>query len=497
MKKPALLPFATLLLCSLAAQAESASTPASVEHTPPALQARIARVEQGLSTRVVVKGSAQRKMALTQRMAFHQVPAVSIALINDGRVEWARAYGMADSASQRPATASTLFQAASVSKPVSALGALRLVEQGKLALDGDANRQLDAWKIPQNEFTRQTPVSLRMLLNHSAGTTVHGYMGYAQGQKLPTLLQILDGVAPANSAPVRVDIAPHSAWRYSGGGYSIVQLMMSEASAQPFDVYMKSAVLDPLGMVHSTFAVPLPQNLRKQAATAYDGSGRAIAGQWHDYPESAAAGLWTTPGDLANVVLDVQRSEAGKPSGILSRNMTTAMLTRGLGEYGLGFFVERLGDRTSFGHSGGTAGFRAQLYGYTRTGQGVVVMTNSDNGTALIDEILCSIAAEYGWPEFGVVEKAAIAGDAAVNQQLAGDYQLANQPAHIVADGERLYFQGDMFGAQRMELFAESKNAFFMTAQDMAIRFERDGDGAVVGFALTRGANTYPAAKTR
>lgn len=497
MTKYRLLPFATLLLCSLPVQAQSTSAPASVEQTPSALQARIARVEHGLSTRVVVKGSPERKMALAQRMAFHQVPAVSIALINDGRVEWTRAYGMADSASQRPATTATLFQAASVSKPVSALGALRLVEQGKLALDGDANRQLAAWKIPQNEFTRQQPVSLRMLLNHSAGTTVHGFMGYAQGQKLPTLLQVLDGVAPANSAPVRVDSAPHSAWRYSGGGYSIVQLLMSEASGRPFDQYMKAAVLDPLGMVHSTFAAPLPDALRGQAATAYNGSGKAVPGQWHNYPESAAAGLWTTPGDLARVVLDVQQSEAGKPAKLLSPGMTSTLLTRGLGEYGLGFFVEKLGDRTSFSHSGGTEGFRAQLYGYTRSGQGVVVMTNSDNGAALIDEILCSIAAEYGWPEFGVVEKTAMPGDAVANRQVAGDYRLANQPAHIVAEGERLYFQSDVFGSKRMELFAESKTAFFMTAQDMAIRFERDGDGAVVGFSLIRGASTYPATKSR
>ena len=437
-----LLPCAALLLCGLSAQAQSPSAE---------LQARITRVEQGLSTPVVIKGSADQKMDLAKRMAFYQVPAVSIALINGGQIEWARAYGLADAASQRAATTTTLFQAASVSKAVTAIGALNLVERGKLALDGDVNRQLSAWKMPQNEFTKAGEVSLRRLLNHSAGATVHGYRGYAQGQPLPTLLQILDGAAPANSGPVRIDVAPASTWRYSGGGFSIVQLMMTEASGQSFDQTMKAAVLDPLGMASSTFIAPLPEGQRNLAATAYLSNGKAVAGQWHNYPESAAAGLWTTPTDLARVVLEVQQAAAGKGK-ILSRAMASTMLTRGLGEYGLGFYVEELDDRTSFSHSGGTEGFRAQLYGYTRSGQGVVIMTNSDNGMALIHEILRSISAEYGWPEFQVIEKAAVPGDAAINKPLAGDYRLEDKPASIVAEGPRLYFQS--------ELFAEAKTTF-------------------------------------
>ncbi len=463
----------------------------------PALRARIARVEQGLSTQVVVKGVPNQKMALLERMAFYEVPGVSIALINEGRVEWARAYGLADAAGQQAATTETLFQAASISKAVSAIGALRLVEQGKLSLDGAANRQLLSWKIPENDFTRNKSVSLRMLLNHSAGTTVHGYDGYELGQTLPTLLQVLDGAVPANSEPVRVDIAPESVWRYSGGGYSIVQLLVTEASGQPFDRYMQSAVLAPLGMVHSTFAAPLPLGVRTMAATGYDAKGNAVAGRWHTYPESAAAGLWTTPSELARVVLEVQRAQSGQPGTILSHDMTSTMLTRGLGEYGLGFFVQDLGDRISFSHSGGTEGFRAQLYGYTGSGQGVVVMTNSVNGAALIDEILCSIAAEYGWLEFQIVEKTAKPADAAANQRLAGEYRLVDLPAHIIAEGDRLYFQSDLFGAKPMELFAESKDAFFMTAQDMSIRFGRTDDGAIESFELIRGANVYPATRIR
>lgn len=208
MMNSVLLLFATIFIWAPATQAQSTPSAAVAKSTRVALQARISRVERGLSTPVVVKGAPGQKMMLTERMAFYQVPAVSIALINNGKIEWAHAYGLADTSSQRAATVKTMFQAGSIGKAVSAIGALRLVEQGKLSLDEDANRQLASWKIPQNEFTRDRAVTLCMLLNHSAGTTVHGFDGYAQGQKLPTLLQVLDGAAPANSEPIRVDHIP-------------------------------------------------------------------------------------------------------------------------------------------------------------------------------------------------------------------------------------------------------------------------------------------------
>lgn len=477
------LPLLAFLLCTPALAAEP-SSPDAAE--------RISRVEQGLSTRVVVKGAPDRKMTLADRMAFHQVPGVSIAVVDGGRIAWARAYGVLDATGRNPVTTATRFQAASISKAVSAIGALHLVEQGKLSLDGDANAQLTAWKIPQNDFSKSHKVTLRELLNHSAGTTVHGYGGYSSRQPVPTLLNVLDGTPPATSAPVRVDIAPGTIWRYSGGGYSIIQLMVTEASGQPFAQYMQAAVLGPLGMSRSTFDMISPGQRRDQPATAHDSHGKPVDGRWHVYPESAAAGLWTTPTDLARVVIEVQQAEAGKSDKVLSRAMISTMLTRGLGEYGLGFFVEKLADRTSFSHSGGNEGFRTQLYGYTQTGQGVVVMTNGDNGAALIDEILCSVAAEYDWPEFRVVEKAAISPDAIMNRRVAGEYRLVDKPAYVVAEGERLYFQSELFGWKRMELFPESKTAFFMTAQDMTLRFEQDGDGKATGFSLLRGANTYP-----
>lgn len=471
--------------------------PAVAAQAPSSVEARIARVEHGLSTPVVLKGVPGQKMDLRARMAHHQVPAVSIALIDEGTVQWARAYGVVE-AGQSPvvaATPQTLFQAASISKAVSAIGAMRLVQEGRLALDDPANAQLTTWKLPDNALTQATPVTLRMLLNHSAGTTVHGYFGYAQGQNVPTLPQVLDGVPPAQSDPVRVDIQPGTAWRYSGGGYSVVQQMVTDTTALPFERYMQKAVLQALGMTHSTFALPLTARQRASTAAGHLENGAVVPGRWHAYPESAAAGLWTTPTDLAQVVLEMQRATGDSAGFVLKHDTATTMLTRGLGEYGLGFYVEELGPVSSFSHSGGTAGFRSQLYGYTGSGRGAVIMTNSDNGAALIDEILASISAEYGWPEFKVVEKTALPGSPEVNQQLVGEYRLMDTQATLAAEGERLYLHSPLLGAQRLELFPLSPDRFFMTDQDRELQVQRDGDRKVIGFTLVRGATAYQATR--
>ncbi|WP_233080942.1 serine hydrolase domain-containing protein [Rheinheimera soli] len=468
---------------------------ASSEST--ALNEKINRVEQGLSTPVVVKGASAQKMQLADRMHYHQVPAVSIAVVNNGQLEWARAYGVNVVGQTEHTTPSTLFQTASISKAISAMAALHLVEQGKLKLDGDVNNQLKSWKLPDNQFTKEHKVSLRQLLNHSGGVNVHGFHGYTDKQTAPNLLAVLNGDAPANSAAVRVEAIPGTQWSYSGGGYSIIQLMMMEASKQDFPQLLEDIVLAPLDMQHSRFAARLPKEDRNNAAAGHNGSGAAIPGLWHQYPELAAAGMWSTATDLAKIMIEVQKSEAGTSDKILSSQMTKTMLTRGLGETGLGFFVEQQQDRTSFSHSGGNEGFRTLLFGYTKTGQGAVVLTNSDNGRALIQEIFASIAAEYNWPDFKVVQKSTVSPDATLNKKLAGEYLLLNQPAHVFAEADRLYLQSNLLSSNRLELHREADSSFFLTVSDTTVRFETDTKNKPTGFSLIRGANTYRATKVR
>jgi CubicO group peptidase (beta-lactamase class C family) len=328
--------------------------------------------------------AADLDAAITASMKRHHVPAVSVAVIEGGRIAWARAYGQISTADPRPVTPGTLFQAASISKPIAALAALRLVQEGKLRLDEDVQRRLRSWKIPYTDLTTTEKVTLPRLLSHSAGLTVHGFRGYAAGEPVPTLLQVLNGEPPANSEPVRIDLVPGSKWRYSGGGYCVLQMLVTEVAGKPFPQAAEELVLQPLGMTRSTYRQPLPHELARDAAWGHDRAGRPIPGRWHVHPEIAAAGLWTTPSDLARAVLEVQRAYRGKSPRFLSAALARAMLEKQAGDYGLGFAVR---DRM-FSHGGSNIGFKCQLSAHAETGQGAVVMTNGDRGGEVASEIL-------------------------------------------------------------------------------------------------------------
>jgi CubicO group peptidase (beta-lactamase class C family) len=278
--------------------------------TPGEIQKHIDHVASGLITPVVDKNDPHPAKTLTAEMAAMQVPGVSIAVIHNGAIEWAQGFGIA-AAGGAPVTAETLFQAGSISKPVAAMAALRLVQEGKVNLDADINTYLTSWKLPASEAAGGKPVTLRELLSHTGGTTVHGFAGYAAGEPVPTLTQVLDGVKPANSEAVRVDIAPGTKWRYSGGGYSIMQQAAIDVTKSPFPQVMHDTVLAPIGMTHSTYQQPLPADW-KPVATPYDGKGKPIPGGAHTYPEMAAAGLWSTATDLARYVIENQLSLEGK-----------------------------------------------------------------------------------------------------------------------------------------------------------------------------------------
>jgi CubicO group peptidase (beta-lactamase class C family) len=389
---------------------------------PPADE-RIARVENGLQRPNRVKGSPAERMKITDRMKHYKVPGVSVAVIHEGRVAWARGYGQRDAASGAPVTAETLFQAASLSKGVAASVAMRLVEQGKLSLDEDVNAKLRSWKVPENEFTKTEKVTLRRLLSHNAGLTVHGFPGYAQGAAVPTLPQLLDGKAPANTAAVRVNKAPGSGYRYSGGGYEVMQLLLEDVTGRPFDELARTLILDPLGMKRSAYEQPLGTERARNAASAYRGDGKAIAGQWHTYPEKTAAGLWTTPSEFARWVMEIQ-----KPGKVLKAETAKTMLSKTAGNYGLGIGLNETAGRASISHGGANEGYRCQYFAYRDSGDGAVVMTNGDEGGDLAMEILRSIAVEYGWADYLPKERAVVKVDAAVLASYVGDYAFPGGP---------------------------------------------------------------------
>lgn len=471
-----------LLLCLLF----TSLAPAAPAQTDAA--SRVRRVEGGLLPPVLVKG--RPAWTMEERMRHYKVPAVSVAVVKDFKVEWARAYGVKDVETKEPATEKTLFQAGSISKPVAAMAALKQVESGKLSLDADINDRLTSWKIPANDFTAKRKVTLANLLSHTAGLTVHGFPGYAPGEKIPTVQQILDGAAPANTAPVRVDLEPGTKFRYSGGGTTVMQLALTDTLRKPFPEIAKETVLAPLGMKDSTYEQPLPPEWLKRAATGHRAGGLVVEGKVHIYPEMAAAGLWTTPTDLAAFGIEVQLSLQGKSNKVLSKAMTERMVTPFVeGGPGLGFFPEKHGQSVYFGHNGADEGFRAMLLMHRDKGYGVAVMVNSDNGQ-IMGEVIRAVAAEYGWDEFLPPALDAVSLPAEKLAPFAGRY-LVNPDRVLTFTLEQGRLYGQPTQSPKFELIAVSDNSFVRADADVRYTFEPGEGGAAPRLTLKQGDQSF------
>jgi len=369
---------------------------AGSEQNPGGQEARIHRIEATAVEMPMGETEPPLQLDLQKLMQLFKVPGLSVAVIDNSQIVWAKAYGVIETGSTTPVTPRTLFQAGSISKPVAATGALYLVEQGKLSLDEDVNQKLTTWKVPENEFTKNEKVTLRRLMSHSAGLTVHGFPGYDVDEPVPTLVQIFNGEKPANTPPIRVDFVPGTRERYSGGGVTIEQQLMMDVTGKPFPALLREMVLDKIGMTDSSYEQPLPPARAAMTAGGTRADGNVIHGKWHIYPEMAAAGLWTTPTDLSKFVIEIALSKQGKSNRVLSERMTREMLTPVLDDAGLGFFLEK-DNPGQFGHGGADEGFQALLTMNAESGKGAAIMANSDNGIAVGNLLLQSIAKEYGW----------------------------------------------------------------------------------------------------
>lgn len=369
------------------------AAPASDE---PPVPARIAAVERDLDLLGLMKAD--------------DIPGMSVAVIENYKIVWAKGYGVTAKGATTPVTDQTLFLAGSISKPVTAVGALALVEKGELSLDKDVDQELRGWKVPANEYTASHPVTLGLLLDHTGGFTGGDFFpGYADGDAVPTLEQILNGEKPATNDPIRVGFTPGSQWHYSGDGYLVVQQLMIDAAGESFPELMNALVFKPAHMDSTTFEQPLGSGLARRAASGTLMDGDAVDGGWHVQPEMAAGGLWTTPTDLARLAIDIALSTKGKSNEILSprwaRELIAPHWEKGVlnilgtaqspDKMGYGFFVGD--DRHRFGHIGGNVGYQASLVMFADTGDGIVVMTNSDVGLRAGNALIDKVAQVYGW----------------------------------------------------------------------------------------------------
>jgi CubicO group peptidase (beta-lactamase class C family) len=423
----------------------------------------IERVETGLLPIAAEKIGVLA--SITDRMRAYGVPGVSIAVIDHGEIVWAKGYGVADRTTGRPVTPQTLFQAASISKPVSALGALLLVQRGHVNLDEDVNRVLKRWRVPESDLTRGHPVTLRTLLNHTAG-----------------LAQI---------DPIRVVSEPGKTFEYSAAGYTLLQQLVTDISGKPFEQYMQSEVLQPIGMTSSAFAQTLSPKLLAIAATGHYAGARPAPRSLHLGPELAVAGLWTTPTDIARYVLSVQRSY-GSTGELLRTELTREMLRPGLGNRGLGPAISGTGQAARFGHDGFNEGFECSFTAYIHEGRGAVVMANSGFAFMLIKEILESISRVYDWADYGPTTQQPPA--AAIHQQLVlpvpvgvltaspGEYRLDDTLTFEVYARERRLFI-ELPDSGTAEIFATPGGRYFCPQLIFSplgspwLRFVNGGDG--------------------
>ena len=429
------------------------------------LEVRIARIESGLMPGLHIKGRDTGTYNITERLEELNIPGLSVAFAANGEVEWSKAYGMADTADDRPMETNTMLLAGSISKPVAALRAHQLVESGSFALDENVNNYLSSWHVPDNEFTKDEKVTIRRILNHTAGLTVWGFPGYDDGDSIPNIVEVLDG--QGNTEPVRVFKQPGESWLYSGGGYTIMQLAITENDGISFPDTMQKNVLSPLNMSHSTYENPLPSQYHSVAATGYRSNGDEVEGKWPIYPEMAAAGLWTTPGELIQYAIEVQGILQTKRGDILEYETVVEMLTPGMNDHGLGPTVAEY----TFGHGGADEGFRARLVAWKDKPYAAVVMVNSDNGR-IIQELLLSIANEYDLPGIEQTVREPIELTAVELQKYVGRFRFEDLgTCDLELTGDRLILTAEFMG-DPIWLIPQSTTQFFDSESGMLVDFD-------------------------
>jgi CubicO group peptidase (beta-lactamase class C family) len=428
------------------------------------------------------------RLTIAELMRAFNVPGMSVAVIRDSRIHWAKGYGTADVESGAPVDTGTLFQAASISKTFNAMASLKAVQDGLFGLDDDINRILTSWRLNGGEFTRLRPVTPRTLMSHVSGLgDAFGYPGYNPGTPLPTMVQLLEGKAPSNTGPIFMEREPYAAFEYSGGGVTLMQLALSDARKRPYADVLKTTVITPIGLTRSTFEQPLSAALDRNAARAHDRFGKGRGPKWHVYPELAAAGLWTTASDLARFAIEVERSAKGISNRVLSRAMAREMLTPvGVGSYAVGFSLAKQGEGWYFAHGGSNWGFQSNLIMHTVKGYGLAIMTNADNGGPLMNEILRRVRRAYAWDSeaapvprgyYAPITAPRVTVPTEILSRYPGRYADAIIDVSIRLENGVLQLSSGG-GWSPLEPLSETE---FVLGGNMRVRFQRDAANVVTG----------------
>lgn len=475
--------FALLLLCSQLSSQNSYS---------PETLAKIREVENNITGNLILNNA--RPNTIAEQMAKYKVNGMSIAVIHNYQIAWAKGYGWADVAEQKPMTTETLFEPGSISKTLNAVGILKLAQDKKVDLYTDINQYLKSWKFPYDSLSKGKKINLAQLLSHQAGLTVHGFPGHDVNGPIPTVYEVLDGKAPSFTPAVRSAFEPDLYFQYSGGGTTISQVLLSDVTGQAYDVWMYENVLKPIGMVNSTYAQPPAKEKWPLCASAYNGDGTPIERKFHVYPEQAAAGLWMTPTDLCRYILDMQMAWKGKPSKVLSPEMVKLHLTPyNNGPTAMGTFIEGHDGVDYFQHGAGNDGFCGQFYGSMEDGYGVVIFLNSDNGR-LLGEVINSVAKAYNWKNFyrepRKVESITVPKETLKSYE--GLYLFDNTWAAIgQKDGEFHFYTDGIFAKMYFTTPSQFINEEFQAVKTMIT----DASGQITGYTRHENGKEYPSSR--
>jgi CubicO group peptidase (beta-lactamase class C family) len=445
------------------------------------IENNIKQVENSLIPWVKTQDSI--KYSIEDRMEKYNINGLSIVVIKDYKIEWAKGYGWANTSEKQLVTTTTLFQAGSISKSLNGVGVLKLVQDKKLDLNVDINKYLISWKFPYDSLSKNKKITTAHLLSHTAGLSVHGFAGYTNKDEIPSIKDILDGKKPANSEPVRSIYEPGKTAEYSGGGITISQLILTDITHKKYEDYMWKKVLKPIGMKQSFFNQPPPKNKENLLATGYQSNGKELVeGKYNIYPEKAAAGLWTNPTDLGKYVIETQLSLIGKSNKVLSQEMTKLRLTPYIDdESALGVFIKKKGEEKYFGHAGGTNGFISEYIGSFENGNGVVVMTNSAND-GIRNEIINSVAIVYQWNDFYTPRiKKTINLPDSILESFVGEYLLDGETISIIKKQNELWFNSVI----QSKMYFTTDTDFYITEKEADYKFLVDENGIVTGFSNT------------
>lgn len=436
------------------------------------------QVEHNLLPRVAFVGET-RPVGVEARMTEHRTPAMSVAVIRDGKLDWSAAWGRLQADGAR-AGCDSLFQAGSLAKPATVLAALRMRQQGIVDFDEDVGSYLSSWHLPAGRQTRENPVTLRNLFTHTAGITPGGYDGYAQGQPIPSDPQTVAGEAPGNSRKVEVLEAPGTSLIYSGGGYTVAEVALQDRLHEPFERIMRAWLTVPVGMKQADFTQPLPAASHGYTARGHQADGSVVAGGWHNHPEQAAAGLWATASDLAKLLIELRKGWQGK-SEVFTRDSIRELLANPIDGHAYGFRLIGEGDRVFLTHYGGTVGYRAGMTLNLETGDGAVYLTNSDNGSDLGLEFLAAVSGVYDWPMFRPALVERTTQPAEVLKSLSGRYKFAEGPTISVVyeqDALTLLFpNGDRYA---MTPIIGAPREFIHPDTGVRASFEGEGRNATI-----------------